>query len=188
MTVFGSGGGLIIPMLVDRWQLSIARKQLQDIRALKHGCVRNVEWTKPLTAPALVLSLMLLVIFVAILYFVAAALCVTLPAAPPNRGEAPAGGAIGEAEQAMASMAGDLRRIASSVTAAATGNQLPWPSAPRSSASWASSARLPGTCSVDGEGLAVLLLPLGWLVIGILLLNAYGRLFPHRRASRRPHV
>jgi tetratricopeptide (TPR) repeat protein len=48
----------------DRWQLSVARKQLQDIRALKQGCVRNVEWTKPLTAPALVLSLMLLVIFV----------------------------------------------------------------------------------------------------------------------------
>jgi hypothetical protein len=48
----------------DRWQLSIARKQLQDIRTLKHGCVRNVEWTKPLTMPALVLSLMLLVIFV----------------------------------------------------------------------------------------------------------------------------
>ncbi len=48
----------------DRWQLSIARKQLQDIRALKQGGVRNVEWTKSLTAPALVLSLMLLAIFV----------------------------------------------------------------------------------------------------------------------------
>jgi tetratricopeptide (TPR) repeat protein len=48
----------------DRWQLSIARKQLQDIRVLKQGCVRNVEWTKPLTVPALVLSLMLLLIFV----------------------------------------------------------------------------------------------------------------------------
>jgi tetratricopeptide (TPR) repeat protein len=48
----------------DRWQLSIARKQLQDIRTLKNGCVRNVQWTKPLTGPALVLSAMLLVIFV----------------------------------------------------------------------------------------------------------------------------
>jgi tetratricopeptide (TPR) repeat protein len=46
------------------WQLSLARKQLQEIRSLKQGCVRNVEWTKPLTLPALVLSLMLLVIFV----------------------------------------------------------------------------------------------------------------------------
>jgi len=49
----------------DRWQLLIARKQLQDIRTLKNGCVRNVQWTKPLTAPVLVLSAMLLVIFVA---------------------------------------------------------------------------------------------------------------------------
>jgi len=49
----------------NRWQLSLARKQLQDIRTLKNGCVRNVEWTKPLTAPVLVLSLFLLVVFVA---------------------------------------------------------------------------------------------------------------------------
>jgi hypothetical protein len=49
----------------NRWQLSLARKQLQDIRTLKNGCVRNVEWTKPLTAPLLVLSLFLLVVFVA---------------------------------------------------------------------------------------------------------------------------
>jgi hypothetical protein len=48
----------------DRWQLSIARKQLQDIRTLKHSCVRNVEWTKPLAAPVLVLSLMLLAVFI----------------------------------------------------------------------------------------------------------------------------
>src|SRR5689334_11089318 len=54
-----------VTLATDRWQLAIARKQLQDIRALKQGCVRNVEWTKPLTGPALVLSLMLLVIFVA---------------------------------------------------------------------------------------------------------------------------
>jgi hypothetical protein len=49
----------------DRWQLSIAKKQLHDVRSLKQGCVRNVEWTKPLTMPALVFSVMLLVIFAA---------------------------------------------------------------------------------------------------------------------------
>lgn len=52
----------------DRWQLAIARKQLQDIRTLKQSCVRNVEWTKPLTAPALVLSTMLLILFVTMLW------------------------------------------------------------------------------------------------------------------------
>jgi hypothetical protein len=45
-------------------QLAIARKQMQDIRTLKHSCVRNVEWTKPLTVPALVLSAMVTVVFV----------------------------------------------------------------------------------------------------------------------------
>jgi tetratricopeptide (TPR) repeat protein len=52
----------------NRWQMSIARKQLQDIRTLKNGCVRNVEWTKPLTAPVLVLSLLLLAVFVAMVW------------------------------------------------------------------------------------------------------------------------
>jgi len=52
----------------NSWQLSIARKQLQDIRTLKQSCVRNVEWTKPLTVPALVLSGMLLAMFAIMLW------------------------------------------------------------------------------------------------------------------------
>jgi hypothetical protein len=52
-------------MASDGWQLSIARRQLHEIRSLKQGSVRNVEWTKPLTGPALVLSLMLVAIVVA---------------------------------------------------------------------------------------------------------------------------
>ena len=50
------------------WQLSIARKQLQEIRTLKNGCVRNVEWTKSLTAPTLVLSAMMLAMFAAMMW------------------------------------------------------------------------------------------------------------------------
>jgi len=49
-------------------QLAIARKQMQDIRTLKHGCVRNVHWTKPLTMPALVLSAGLVLMFVVMLW------------------------------------------------------------------------------------------------------------------------
>lgn len=52
----------------NSWQLSIARKQLQEIRTLKQSCVRNVEWTKPLAAPALVLSGMLLAVFAIMLW------------------------------------------------------------------------------------------------------------------------
>ena len=47
----------------DGWQISLARKQLQDIRGLKQSCVRNVEWTKPLLAPALTLAGMLAAVF-----------------------------------------------------------------------------------------------------------------------------
>jgi hypothetical protein len=49
-------------------QLAVARKQLQDIRALKQGCVRNVHWTKPLGVPALVLALGIAAIFVVMLW------------------------------------------------------------------------------------------------------------------------
>lgn len=49
-------------------QLAIARKQLRDVRALKQGCVRNVHWTKPLTIPALVLSLGIISIFIVMLW------------------------------------------------------------------------------------------------------------------------
>ena len=46
------------------WQLSLARKQLQEIRTLSRNSTRNVAWTKPLTAPALVLSAMIVLMFV----------------------------------------------------------------------------------------------------------------------------
>jgi hypothetical protein len=49
-------------------QLAIARKQMKEIRELKHGCIRNVEWRKPLTAPAIVFSLMIVVMFAAMMW------------------------------------------------------------------------------------------------------------------------
>jgi len=49
-------------------QLAIARKQMKDIRTLKHSAVRNVHWTKPLTAPALWLSAGIVVMFVVMLW------------------------------------------------------------------------------------------------------------------------
>jgi hypothetical protein len=48
----------------NAWQLSMARKQLHEIRTLKHTSIRNVEWTKPLTVPAVVFSLMVFLTFV----------------------------------------------------------------------------------------------------------------------------
>jgi tetratricopeptide (TPR) repeat protein len=49
-------------------QLALARKQAQEIRTLKHACVRNVHWTKPLTIPAIVLSFGIAAIFVVMLW------------------------------------------------------------------------------------------------------------------------
>ena len=37
---------------------------MKDIRELKHGSVRNVEWNKPLAVPALVLAAMIVLTFV----------------------------------------------------------------------------------------------------------------------------
>ena len=46
------------------WQLSVARRQLQEIRRLSHDSARNVTWNKPLMAPALILSAMMVIVFV----------------------------------------------------------------------------------------------------------------------------
>jgi tetratricopeptide (TPR) repeat protein len=49
-------------------QLAMARKQMSEIRTLKHGCVRNVQWTKPLTVPALLFSAAIVGLFVVMLW------------------------------------------------------------------------------------------------------------------------
>jgi tetratricopeptide (TPR) repeat protein len=48
----------------NAFQLAIARKQMQDIRTLKHGCVRNVEWKKPPAVSAIVFSVAMAALFV----------------------------------------------------------------------------------------------------------------------------
>src|SRR5436309_14150139 len=54
-----------IDLAENPWQLSLVRKQLQEIRKLSRESTRNVTWNKPLTVPALVLAAMMLLIFVA---------------------------------------------------------------------------------------------------------------------------
>jgi hypothetical protein len=50
------------------WELSLARKQLQEIRRLNREGTRNVTWDKPLTTPTLVLSAMMILIVVVMLW------------------------------------------------------------------------------------------------------------------------
>jgi hypothetical protein len=54
-----------VDLAQNTWQLSLARRQLQEIRQLSRDSLRNVTWDKPLTIPALVLSALLLVMFAA---------------------------------------------------------------------------------------------------------------------------
>ena len=42
----------------DGWELSLARKQLQEIRRLSREGTQKPEWTKSLTAPAIFLAVM----------------------------------------------------------------------------------------------------------------------------------
>ena len=48
----------------NSWELSIARKQLLEIRRLMREGTQKPAWTKPLAAPALVLAMMFVVILV----------------------------------------------------------------------------------------------------------------------------
>jgi cytochrome c-type biogenesis protein CcmH/NrfG len=55
-------------LAANPFQLAVARRQMKEIRALQHSSVRNVEWTKPLTKPAVVLGLMVAAMFVLMLW------------------------------------------------------------------------------------------------------------------------
>ena len=47
----------------NSWELSLARKQLQEIRRLSRG-TQKPEWTKSLAAPAIFLAVMTVVLCV----------------------------------------------------------------------------------------------------------------------------
>ena len=48
------------------WELSLARKQLQEIRRLSREGTQKPEWTKSLTAPAIFLAVMTLLLCLAV--------------------------------------------------------------------------------------------------------------------------
>ena len=133
----------------------------------------------------------ILLIIVAALYFVAAAFCSTLPSAPPPVREIPPGTArarvqVREAEDAIGSVILQLREGLSYIR---SHREIRW-----SLIYLGIAASLVGVLGVLGpsfaqktlglgsEDFVVVVLPLGiGIVMGILLLNAYGRLLPRRR-------
>jgi hypothetical protein len=50
----------------DGWELSLARRQLQEIRKLMREGTQKPEWSKPLTGPAVCLTAMMLVLCLAL--------------------------------------------------------------------------------------------------------------------------
>jgi len=55
-----------VELAQNGWELSLARKQLQEIRKLRREGTQKPAWTKPLLAPVMVLLLMLVVLSLAI--------------------------------------------------------------------------------------------------------------------------
>jgi tetratricopeptide (TPR) repeat protein len=52
----------------DGFELTLARKQLQEIRRLKREGTQKPEWVKPLTFPAIVFAAMFVLLWVAMLW------------------------------------------------------------------------------------------------------------------------
>ena len=131
------------------------------------------------------------ILIVALLFFVATIACVALPSAPPSGEHAPgshegAFGAVVDAEHAVASTLAELREGIGFIQSHRT---ISW-----SLVYLGITASLVGVLGVLGpdfaeetlgltaKDLAVVVLPMGFgIVMGILLLNAYGKYVPRRR-------
>ena len=136
------------------------------------------------------------VLFVAVLFGIAAVLCLALPADPPIRAEkrsvlgAAIGGAIGSVSEAGHAVTGVFGQLREGISYIRHNRATAW-----SLAYLGISASLIGVVAVlgpsfardtlrlDPEDLIVVVLPLGvGIVMGVLLLNSYGKYFARRRA------
>lgn len=180
-TFFGPAEASMIPFLVPKKQL-LAANGLFTL-------TMNVAFALgfALLGPVLVAvaSAQLLILLVAILYFVAAVFCWTLPSSPAAD-TASAGQTVADAERAVQTMVGEfVEGIAYIRDHHAVGWSLSY---------LGITGALVGILGVLGPGFArttlglgekdfaLIVLPLGLgIVMGILFLNSYGRYLPRRR-------
>ncbi|HEV7811292.1 MAG TPA: MFS transporter [Candidatus Limnocylindrales bacterium] len=181
---FGPAEAAMIPKLVPRRQLLAAN----GIFTLTLNAAFALGFT--LVGPLIVkiAGAPALIIVVAALYFIAAGFCATLPPAPPTA-TAPQAGTrmrVREAEDAIGTV---LRQLREGLEYIRDHREIRW-----SLIYLGIAASLVGVLGVLGpsfaqqtlglssEDFVVVVLPLGvGIVMGILLLNAYGRLIPRRR-------
>ena len=181
---FAPAEAAMIPIVVPRKQLLAAN----GIFTLTLNAAFALGFT--LVGPLIVkiAGAPILIAIVAVLYFIAAAFCSTLPSAPPPTRElAPTTpGRVREAEDAIGTVIVQLREGLDYIRGH---REIRW-----SLTYLGIAASLVGVLGVLGpsfaqktlglgsEDFVVVVLPLGvGIVMGILLLNAYGRLVPRRR-------
>jgi MFS family permease len=181
-TFFGPAEAAMIPVIVDRRQLLAANSMY--VFTLQASFFVGFAVLGPLVINLYDLSVLLWI--VGALFFVAAALCWTLPPHNPRLGAHRPAQALTEAGSAVATTFGQLR---DGLRFIAQHHNVFWPLT-----YLAITASLIGVLGVLGPGFAtealglterdfvIVVLPLGaGLVMGILLLNAYGRYIPRRR-------
>ena len=179
-TFFAPAEAAMIPFLVDRDRLMQANGLFTF--TLNASFALGFALLGPLVVNLAGPNVLL--VLVAFFYFVAAALCVTLPTTGAE--VVAEGGALGGAERAVASFVSQLREGLAYIR---SDPRIFW-----SLTYLAITASLIGVLGVLGPGFAtkalglreqdfvVVVLPLGaGIVMGILLLNAYGRYLPRRR-------
>jgi len=181
-TFFGPAEASMIPSLVPKNQL-LAANGLFTL-------TMNVAFALgfALVGPFVIVlaSAQVLILMVAALYFVAAVFCWTLPAAPPtSRETVTAGQTAAEAERAVGTM---VDQFVEGIAYIRDHRSVGW-----SLSYLAITGALVGVLGVLGPGFAkytlalgenfaVIVLPLGLgIVMGILVLNSYGRYLPRRR-------
>jgi MFS family permease len=183
-TFFGPAEASMIPFLVPRSQLLAANGffTLTMNVAFALGFALVGPFVVVLASPQI------LILIVAVLYFVAAVFCWTLPSAPPAGDDSvTAGQAVADAGQAVETMFGQL---AEGMVYIRDHRSVGW-----SLSYLGITGALVGILAVLGNGFAkntlalgekdyvLVVLPLGCgIVTGIIALNAYGRLLPRRRA------
>jgi MFS family permease len=179
---FAPAEAAMIPMLLPRRQL-LAANGIFTL-TLNAAFALGFALLGPLVVK--IAGPQVLLILVAVLYFIAAAFCSTLPTAPPAAPKRFGRAAVTETEQAVESIFTQLREGLDYIRAH---REIRW-----SLIYLGVAASLVGVLGVLGpafaqttlglqsEDFVVVVLPLGiGIVMGILLLNTYGKLLPRRR-------